>query len=317
MIDHQGFVVGQNTHKPVMLLDDLVVALRAARMSRDGANIACSIDPTEAGLAKLRQHAATLRDISQVDKKQIEDLLGPQTVMVQGVPGASHFGRVLVTADYKMKRIGMKLEYDKQPVVPGLVSYIDLVTASGRGMQNMTPRWWLVPHYEPLLADPQGLAWELRGGSVRCMTEETFFNADGTKKQTGKTSTAGQRWADMMTSNYDKLAAKEPIFAQLRNCMDLAIVAALIVKHDLATKAECSLFSYEDPKSLLTESYEVPRSVQSQVSINQKGSNFIISASGGVEIRAGQFVNQVERSPSLDAVLSSTKLPERKPWWWN
>jgi len=52
-VDKQGFVVGRTTGRPVLLLDDLIVALRTARRAENG--ITCSIDPTQEGLAKLQQ----------------------------------------------------------------------------------------------------------------------------------------------------------------------------------------------------------------------------------------------------------------------
>ncbi len=55
-------------------------------------------------------------------------------------------------------------------------------------MQNLTPRWWLAPNYKPLLKDQDGLAWEVRGGSVKAMTEDDFFAADGSRTHTGKSA---------------------------------------------------------------------------------------------------------------------------------
>ncbi len=33
-------------------------------------------------------------------------------------------------------------------------------------------RWWLEPNYDALLVSPDGLAFELRGASVKAITEE-------------------------------------------------------------------------------------------------------------------------------------------------
>ena len=33
-----------------------------------------------------------------------------------------------------------------------------------------------------------------------------------------------QKWADNMTAHYDELAVAEPVFGDLRNCMQLALV---------------------------------------------------------------------------------------------
>ncbi|MBS0208453.1 MAG: DUF1598 domain-containing protein [Planctomycetes bacterium] len=315
VLDKQGYIVGRTTKKPVLLLDDFTVALRAARQSMRGGGISCSIDPTESGLKALREYAAKLTEIGQLSTEQVEQTLGMQNISVSGVPANSHFARVLVAADYRMKRIGMNL--DKSQVVPGLPSYIDLLSGGGRGMQSMTPRWWLVPNYPAILADPNGLAWELRGCSVKTMTEETFFNPDGGKKQTGQSSPAAQQWANKMTEKFDKLAEKQPVFGQLKNCMDLAVVTALIVKHDLAAKAGLSLFSTADPMHLVNQSLETPRMVPTQAGVTQKGSSFIVSASGGVEIRTADSLNRVETTEKLTPIRQTLKTPEPSHWWWN
>src|SRR5574340_942546 len=100
-VDGQGNVIGATTGRPVMLLDDLLVALRTARKAADG-GISCSIDPTQEGLQQLQQHVRNLRTIGnpQQTAAGIEQALGPQKISVHGVPDESHFARVLVAADY-------------------------------------------------------------------------------------------------------------------------------------------------------------------------------------------------------------------------
>ena len=50
----------------------------------------------------------------------------------------------------------------------------------------MMPRWWLAPKYEPLRRDNDGLAWELRGQGVRCLTEQDFLDSDGPETALGQ-----------------------------------------------------------------------------------------------------------------------------------
>ena len=69
-------------------------------------------------------------------------------------------------------------------------------------------------NYEPVAQSDDGLAWELRGQGVKCMTENDIIAADGSATATGKTSPIAQKWADMMTEKYDQLAGVEPIFGQ-------------------------------------------------------------------------------------------------------
>ena len=59
---------------------------------------------------------------------------------------------------------------------------------------------------------------------------------------------------------------KEPIFGQLQNCMELAIVAALICKEDLLTKAGDSLPVLMDERAFKADVYAVPKEVDSKAS---------------------------------------------------
>ena len=109
--------------------------------------------------------------------KQIEKAMGPQNISITGVPADSHFARVLVAADYRMKRIAMNLE---QSPLRELPSFIDMVQST-RAVKNMMPRWWLACDYEPMAQTEDGLGWELRGPGVKVMTESEFVAADGTR----------------------------------------------------------------------------------------------------------------------------------------
>jgi hypothetical protein len=311
-VDDRGHLVGITTGRPVILLDDLLVALRSANTSAAG-GITCSIDPSREGLARLSEYVKTLTTMQnpQTTIHTIEQLLGPQTISLHGVPETSHFARVLVAADYRMKRLGMNFE--PAPVV-GLPSYIQMLRPGSRGMQSMTPRWWLVPNYAPLATDDKGLAFELRGTKVKCLTEETFFGENGSKAHTGKVSPVAQQWADNMTARYDELSLKEPIFGQLRNCMDLAIV---LFKENLPATADFNLGLLVDSAQLAAEELLVPRQIDTQASFVKKGSNWVISASGGVEIHPWQAVEKLEKSPSLPADRQQAAAKDTQSWWWN
>ena len=174
-----------------------------------------------------------------------------------------------------------------------------MVRPGPRGMQNMMPRWWLVPDYDPLLTDGQGLAWELRGGRVKAMTEETFLGEGGVAPNTGKVSSMAQKWADNMTAKYDELSVKEPIFGQLRNCMDLAVAAALIFKENMPFKAGCDLGVLVNANQLPSEELLAPKRIDTQASFVKKGNNWVISASGGVQIQPWAVVSKAEKNERI------------------
>ena len=313
-IDDQANVVGITTGQPVLQLDDLLVALRTVTAARD-VGISCSIDPTDEGRRQLESLLAGFTRYQPQVLSQIEQALGPQSITITGVPKDSHFARVLVAADYRMKRIAMDL--DPSPV-RGLPNYLDMVK-TGAVSKDMMPRWWLACHYEPLARSDNGLAWELRGPGVKCMTENDFVSEDGSVETTGQTSSTAQRWADLMTEKYEELSSRDLVFAELRNLMDLCVVAALLEKEQLVDKAgfNLSLLS-ESGNRLMVDTWNIPRTVATQASVVKKGRNYIISASGGVQIESWQIASQAEDSKHVGSIhAQSVAPPDAAAWWWN
>ncbi len=207
----------------------------------------------------------------------MEKALGRQNITFTGVPATSHFAAVLLAADYRMKRLAM--DFETSPI-RGLPSFLQMYKATGVGMDNMMPRWWLEPKYESVLRSPDGMAWELNGASAKCMTEEDFATANGQREHVGKASAVAQKWADNMTAHYDELAVAVPVFGELRNCMQLALVGALVAHERMADKAGCPLPGLMQQSILKTVSMPAPTQVDSSVSMLQKGTNWIISAIG-------------------------------------
>lgn len=310
-LDGKGNVVGVTTGRSVLNLDDLLVAFRTVESARKG-NLSCSIDPTPEGRQRFEQLMQTQKTFTAAVVPAIEKAFGDQQITVSGAPETSHFARVLVAADYKMKRIGMKLEPSP---VKGLVSFIDMAPAR---VDNMMPRWWMACNYEPLGRSEDGLAWELRGTGVKVMTEDEFVdNAAGTVRGSGKASPAAQKWSDQFTAKYDELAVKEPVFGDLRNVMDMCVVAALFSKEQLAAKARCDLPELTSANSKVAlETWNAPKKVATQSSATKKGSNWVITASGGVAINSWEAADKTEVSPAISATREKAK-PAAGGLWWN
>src|SRR5687768_7267131 len=148
-VDEKGTVVGVSTGQPILQLDHLLVALRTAESAAQNV-ISCSIDPTPEGLRRFQAFASQQRKYSPATLTGIEQALGMQTITINGVPDTSDFARIMVAADFRMKRIAMG--FDKSPV-KGLPSYLQMVGTTSGGM---APRWWLAPNYDTLLKDPDG-----------------------------------------------------------------------------------------------------------------------------------------------------------------
>ena len=313
-VDEQSNIVGSTTGLPVMRLDDLLVAFRAVFQGREE-SISCSIDPEKEGLVHLQEFLSKQRQFHPRVIPAIERALGPQRITLTGISPSTHFARVMVAADHRMKRIAMDL--DPSPVKE-LTSFLDLVK-SARSLKDMMPRWWLACDYEPLSRSEDGLAWEIRGRGVKCLTQQAVLSPDGVIEDTKQNHHAAEKWAEMMTVQYDRLCEKEIVFAQLRNLMDLCIVAALIEREGLADRAHCDLSLLTDTNSpLLVETWNSPQTVTSQVSVVKRNRDYIITASGGVEIDPWSVVRNSKINAAVHAVRDKARNDSgTSTWWWH
>jgi len=313
-INDQGTAVGQRSGQPTLQLDDLLVALRTAKAAAMDRGISCSIDPTEEGLHHLKPllHA---RNLNEATVDRMEKALGPQRVTITGVPPGSHFAQVLIASDFLMKRLGMNFE---PAPIADLPSYMQLLSSRSAPLpKNAMPRWWMAPRYEPLLKDANGRAWQIRGSGVQTLTEEGYLNSAGAVVNTGRADPTAKKWADAMTSNFEGLGKAIPVFGELRNCMDLAVIAALFVKEDLPAAARCDLSLLLDEKRLAVAEYRVPKTIDSRASLIRRGPDWILSLSGGIQIDSWSVLNLVDVKTELATTRQSAAPPSTTRWWWD
>lgn len=317
VVNDQGIVVGATNGQPVVLLDDLLIALRTVHAARQG-GINCSIDPQPQGVARMQQLIRRQKAFTPQIADAVERAMGPQLITLQGIPQDTHFARVLVAADYRMKRIAMKLD---QSPVKQLPSYLDMLRASRRGPTNAMPRWWLACNYESIAHGEDRLSWKLNGQGVKAMSEDELVDAQGNRQRLGKSSPLAQEWADTMTLRYEELASQDAVFGQLRNVMDLCVVAALLEKEDLYSRASCDLpLLRVNESELHPESWFAARQVDTQCSIVKRGREYIISASGGVQIGSWQVLDNTKVDASVDRLRSDSQRDAdgaATNWWWN
>ncbi|MGL4512454.1 MAG: DUF1598 domain-containing protein [Lacipirellulaceae bacterium] len=310
-VDSLGNTVGATTGRPVVMLEDLVVALRAAEGS-NGPGISCSIDPTPEGLVRVQsvQRELTAAEGPQSAARKLEQALGRQVISVTGVPGSSHFARSLVAADFRMKRLAMGFEPSP---IGGLPSYLSVVEP--RTLRaNVLPRWWLAASYEPLARDAQGLAWEIRGQGVKCLSEEDLVDGQGKlERGAGGNTGPAARWAAMMTARFEELADHDSAFGQLRNALDLSVAAALMAKESLWQVAKVEAPWLAEKFDL--ERYNAPQSVATQASFVKKGRQWVVTASGGVQVFPWQIADQTKEVASL-APVAEAGAQQSTSWWW-
>ena len=320
--------VNEQTGRPVLQLDDFVVCLRNAW--ENNGKFGCAITPRQANLAATQKFLATTKLKGTSWSKKIRELLGQQDVQVFGIDKGTHAARVLVEADYRMKLIGMGLE----PSVPGVASFLDRVQLTPDG--SLPPldvvRWWFTLNYDDVFTDEAGQNFTFTGSGVKVLSENELLGDQGQRIHTGQSQGPAKEFARDFTRQFSSLANQYPIYRELKNLFDMALVASLIRHQQLAKKTNWNMTYFgPDQGSPLTYRPKLD-AVATQVDsvINQriltmrkKSSTLrhtILGVSGGISYNAHEAMDaqkiklasdqfdEAERQPPFDAT---------NHWWWD
>ena len=323
--DLSGRACGIETGHAVLELEDLVVALRAFPPSGQKTPvILCSIDPTPEGLAQST--ARFIKSIGPLESPdQAEDIvdglrtsLGYQNIRVEGVPVNSHFAQVLIEADYRMKLIGLGME---RPAVK-MASFVDRAHPSGRTATALQ-RWYFIPDYQCVRVAADSLGMQLVGAGVKLVDEDEVVDADGSRKATGKSNKASKAFVTAFTKNYADIAARTPVYAQMRNCIDLAISAAFIQQQDYYGKAGWQMATFANEAAVPVATLNVPARVETVVAAVFKDHQLMTPIGGGVQMQPAQALERKNTLPDEDGKISELResigvkdLPADQ-WWWD
>ena len=325
--DPVGRVVGITSRRPVLQLQDLVVALRTFPPGGEGAAvIGCSIDPTPEGLAAMQQFLRSVPSsfpggsqdaVAAQITEGLRASLGYQRVKVKGVSPRTHFAQVLVEADYRMKLIGIGLE--APPV--RMVSFIDQAQPA-QVSRNALFRWYFVPDYECVRLSEDGLAMQLVGDGVKLVGEDEMVASDGQRRSASRANKASQMFTLSFTKKYSELADRSPVYAELRNLIDLAVAAAHIQQQDYYGKAGWKMPLFGSEQQFAVETYHAPQQVESAVAAVMRGSRLMTPIGGGVHINAQKALepeNLLADDGGAVKKLHAQIKPElaKGQWWWD
>lgn len=319
-----GRVVGLQSGQPILELQDLIAALRVFPPGDDSQPLVyCSIDATSEGLARMQQFLNRIgRQITPGDEQFIvdglRDSLGLQVITLGGISPSTHFAQVLVEADYRMKLIGIGLE---QPPAR-IKSYVSLASFASIA-RNALCRWWFVPDYQRIRMSEDANAVEFVGPGVKLVGEDEVVTKSGARQQTGSQSRASRKFTQSFTDKYEQLAKRAPVYAQLRNCIDMLIAAAFIQQQDLYGQADWDLSVLGDESIYPVETYNAPQQVASAVNSIWKGRHLATPVGGGVQIRAQLALDPDNVLPddkaSVQAARDAVDLSQlpADQWWWD
>ena len=232
---------------PALHIDDLAVAMRnvwgvynkVQGRIRYSAAPGCSIDPDPKVLRELdeitKPQLNTADDAARKDFTDRWKEVGsrPQHVRVMGVPFDSRFSKVMVDADYYMKRL---VNGSVSLGIDGFESLTDtrarLATQAFKDRKpdsvhaNSISRFWFSPRNTTF--EEKNDAVLLRDCSVKLLTEEEFLTSHNVVTGLGRPDALAAGFAGEFTDKYPDIAAARPIYTQLQSLFRFVALARLL-----------------------------------------------------------------------------------------
>ena len=328
-LGRENRLLAVESDRPVVLLDDLVTLLR--REYDVGGFFSCSIDPTADGLKNVRAFADSSRKQPlapgglNVWSNQLRDSLGRQDVVFRGIDPQSRVARTLVEADYHMKLVGI----ERAPSTLGVPSYFQIVRDSLQNKGQDPPslgllRWWFTVNYDALLTSPQHDVYELRGQGVQLLSEDEFLSAKGERVSTGKADDLNRQYAENFTQHYAQLSQKYPLYADLQNVFDLALVCSILKQDQVCERAGWQRLGLTDPRIVTPDRDVAPASVDSVANAALLTKSKVMAViSGGVRVDCSLVAQpstmQIDDRGRLtkERLSAAPKDLGLHNWWWD
>lgn len=329
--------INSRSGKPILQLDDLVNCLRNA--NNYNGKFGCSITPRQVNLVATKNFLTSTSLTGRQWSDKARSTLGEQDIEVFGIPRGTHTARVLIEADYRMKLLGMGLE-KSIPEIPSYMDRLDL-KADGTLPSFSVVRWWFTLNDQPVSANTDETVFTFNGASVKVLSENEFVNHNGERIHTGNSDIPTRGFARDFTSHFKEISDKYPVYNQLKNIFDLALMAEIVRQKHTTGKVRWEQTFFSMPKeSTNSDPIKLPlaypvttehvatevQSVISEKYLSSRKSesrrNFhILGVSGGVSVSSADQITEsiIQNTNSeLDDLLKNQKLDlQVQRWWWD
>lgn len=279
--------LGKITGKPVLQLDDLVTGLRSFAGGKRPDRLGCDIDINKEIQERIQAKAQAVGPAARITGfrkvcDQIAEAGGPQPVKYYGLDRDTRFAFVCVEADYRFKQLALGIL--PSPVAK-VESYRSMIEKPER-----EHRFSLESNYDALRVSPDGLAYELRGLSLRA--NGGLLGHPESKPE--DMTPAARRFVQLCNENFDALVRGLPSWADLCNLGDLAVLGALVAEDGLAEKAGWDPAWALDPKGYPVRVVPAPASAMTLCNFSVNGDRALFM-SGGIWIKPAEWA--AKRAP--------------------
>ncbi len=233
---------------PALHLDDMTVALRSVwgRYDSTVGNIqyhtppGCSIDPDEQTLQQLAAVGSRLSssgdELDKTLQRWYEVCRQEQRVSVLGVPRDTRFAKVMVDADYFMKRL---VDGSETAGLDDFQSLMDMYfekakeeLVKNQRLPHLSPynRFWFAPGENRYSTSKSTII--ISKCDVVLLTEEEYLSSSGGRVPSGGANPLAQLFAQSLSARYADLARDKPIYVELEGLFRFVALARIMRELD-------------------------------------------------------------------------------------
>jgi hypothetical protein len=199
-------------------------------------------------------------------------------------------------------------------------TWIELASA-GSVAANALQRWYFVPDYQCVRISEDDLAVELVGRGVKLCGADEVVLPDGRRMSADRADRASKMFTETFTKKYPDIASRNPVYAQLRNLIDLAVAAAYLQEHDAYGRTQWAAETFRDEQVYAIERLPAPAEVETAIAAIWRGNRLLTPIGGGVTIqprRALDAPNLLMDEQGAVAKAHGGKLAAPADrWWWD
>jgi hypothetical protein len=222
--DKDIILVGKRINsKPVYHAEDLLINMQ--NIFDSARSPYCSLDPKPENIKRLNSYLNHGSDDFEKTISNCQQIIGDQQVVIGGVPRNSRHAKIMIYADYDMKKISQGLVH-----IPGIRSCIDLaISSNGKSLENgssMSRFWFHIKENKegrvyPNYIENEGIVF-INECPVVILTEKQMIDADGnTSDDTSKEDAIADTFATDMSRNFNEATKANTLFAELENLFRL------------------------------------------------------------------------------------------------
>jgi len=237
--------------RPAIRLDDLIVNLRD--LADSGQYPYCSLDPRPQDVQVLSRRLQELADATSPEEikamfSKLKSSVGPQTVVVGGVPRDSRHAHIMIDADYHMKQASQG-----HILLDGVISYLDRALAEARQDMlagrpantgsNMARFWFHLAKRGPTFLQDKGIVW-IDSCPVVVLTEKQAATPSGDLHDVEEDDPVAEAFASDLSRDFARLTVSVPVYADIENLFRLRALLLAAQFRDAFTKAGLDLKRY-------------------------------------------------------------------------